>query len=68
MLPHHRQGEEIVLPPLVSLDAVQALGASQLEVYVQVYYPGLAVPEGLTERKRQILLAIGRSHESYEIV
>ena len=68
MLLHHQQDEEIILPPLVSLDAIQALGASQLEAYVRVYYPGLVVPEDLTERKRQVLLAIGRSCESYEIV
>ncbi|KAI1792268.1 hypothetical protein LXA43DRAFT_1093795 [Ganoderma leucocontextum] len=61
-------GEEIVLAPLDSLDAVQALGANELGAYVQLYYPGREVPKDLKERKRELLLAIGRPSESHTIV
>ena len=68
MLSSLRQGEEVVLAPLVSLDAVQTLGASQLGAYVQFYYPGREVPEDAKERKKLVLKAIGRASESYQIV
>ncbi|KAM5543899.1 hypothetical protein V8D89_002516 [Ganoderma adspersum] len=65
---HGPNGGEIVLAPLVSLEDVHVLGASQLGAYVQFYYPGHEVPEDLKERKKMVLMAIGRSRESYEIV
>ncbi|KAM5543908.1 hypothetical protein V8D89_002525 [Ganoderma adspersum] len=60
-------GEEIVLKPLVSLEDVQTLDASQLGAYVQFYYPETGVPENLQERRKRVLMAIGRSREAYSI-
>ncbi|KAI1792276.1 hypothetical protein LXA43DRAFT_1007435 [Ganoderma leucocontextum] len=61
-------GEEIVLPPIDSIDAIQALEVGQVAAYVQLYFPQLPFPEDLAGGKRLVLQAVGRYEDRNEIV